>query len=629
MKINVILFLTFCSALPTSIAFTSLPIKASPAASAADAKVTARPDTKLQLNNYDSMSMETLANIANQMGYDAQGLDRVSLTMIAKGYGGAVKGVKTLAQVQNFQAEAARIQAERELNILRQREEASKYLPRGVERAQGRSSVFHATPNGSGFGDMSIGELERVANEMGYVGRGLDRADLIMIAKGYGNTVRGARTLRAQHEFEQKAKLAKMEREQKALEEAEEKRRNDFESMTPNQLRNKVIEMGFNPVGLGRPTMLMICKGYGDSIRGLQRLELNANSVTNGFGGQGQSQQQQQFQQQSYASPANAAPNSMMNQNAAGFGGLPQPQQNPSSWQSTNAAPAPSPVYSSPFGQGGQQQPGQSYTPPAPAVRSSPFGQGGPQQQPLQSYSPPAPAARSSPFGQGGPQQQSVQSYSPPAPAARSSSFGQGGPQQQSVQSYAPPAPAARSSPFGQGGPQQQPQQNPFSAPTSTVRSSPFGQGGQQQPQQNPFSAPSSPFGQGGQQQSQQVQSSIAASTSVPPMRSNPFGQGAQQRPQQNNFSAPASPVNSNPFGQGAQQQSQQNSSPWQNTNAANVSTMQTQYVENAQAGAEAAERWQAEQATSSQQFNQGAANNINYNNYGTMAAEQPRRSGF
>ena len=106
------------------------------------------------------MSMRNLKKVANEMGYDSQGVDRVGLIMIAKGWGSTVRGAKTLRDKAAFENEAARVQAERNESILAQREAAAKYQPQGIERNQGRSGVFGSSPNGSGFGDMSMAELQ-------------------------------------------------------------------------------------------------------------------------------------------------------------------------------------------------------------------------------------------------------------------------------------------------------------------------------------------------------------------------------------------------------------------------------------------------------------------------------------
>jgi hypothetical protein len=223
-------------------------------------------------SGFGDMSMAELQRVANEMGYDGQGLYQADLIMIAKGYGSTVRGAKTLRDKAAFEDEAARVQSERNESIIGQREAAAKYQPRGIERNQGRSSVFGNNPNGAGFGDMSMAELDRIANEMGYDGQGLSQADLIMIAKGYGSTVRGARTLENKIAFENEAKRLKAERDARALAEAEEARRTDYESMSTKQLRNIANDMGYDGLSVDRNGLIMIAKGYGNSVRGAQRL---------------------------------------------------------------------------------------------------------------------------------------------------------------------------------------------------------------------------------------------------------------------------------------------------------------------------------------------------------------------
>ena len=119
---------------------------------------------------------------------------------------------------------------------------------------------------------MSMRNLKKVANEMGYDSQGVDRVGLIMIAKGWGSTVKGAKTLRDKAAFENEAKRLKAERDARALAEAEEARRTDYESMSTKQLRNIANDMGYDGLSVDRNGLIMIAKGYGNSVRGAQRL---------------------------------------------------------------------------------------------------------------------------------------------------------------------------------------------------------------------------------------------------------------------------------------------------------------------------------------------------------------------
>jgi hypothetical protein len=288
MKTSLHLFLAFSSlaTLPLSTAFTSLP--------PAIGNHHGRASTKLFNDRYDSMSMSNLKKVANEMGYDSQGVDRVGLIMIAKGWGSTVRGAKTLRDKAAFENEAARVQAERNESILAQREAAAKYQPQGIERNQGRSSVFGSSPNGSGFGDMSMAELQRVANEMGYDGQGLYQADLIMIAKGYGSTVRGAKTLRDKAAFEDEAARVQSERNESIIGQREAAAKYQPRGIERNQGRSSVFgnnpngagfgdmsmaelqrvanEMGYDGQGLYQADLIMIAKGYGSTVRGAKTL---------------------------------------------------------------------------------------------------------------------------------------------------------------------------------------------------------------------------------------------------------------------------------------------------------------------------------------------------------------------
>jgi uncharacterized protein YihD (DUF1040 family) len=103
--------------------------------------------------DYDTMSMEGLIQTAQGMGYETYQKDKTDLIMICKGYGDAV-GAKRVAD-----GEKPTLQ-------------------------QGGMS------GGIDYDMISIDELRRMANELGFDTYQKDRTDLIMIAKGYADSAR-------------------------------------------------------------------------------------------------------------------------------------------------------------------------------------------------------------------------------------------------------------------------------------------------------------------------------------------------------------------------------------------------------------------------------------------------------
>jgi hypothetical protein len=367
--------------LPLTTAFTSLP------SSSSSSHNSVRPPTQVFSSSYDSMTISELQQIAYQMGYDSKGLDRVDLVMIAQGWGSTVKGARTVQDAHELKNQAARLQAERNANIQAQIQAAAKYQPRGSEALRGRSSVFGSARNGSNFGDMTISELQRVAHEMGYVPQGLDRADLIMIAKGFGSSVRAARTLENQTQFENEARRMKAERDRLALEEAEERRRSNYAGMNIVQLRQVVLERGYDPEGVSRDGMIMIAKGRGDAVRTARKLQYTTAppNTNTGYGTQSTSGAgaipppvpvvPQQAPPNTGYTPAQSATPAFPQQAPPNTGYTPgQPATPPAAQQAppnTGYTPAQSATPAFPQ-QNQQAPPNTGYTPGQPATPSAP-----------------------------------------------------------------------------------------------------------------------------------------------------------------------------------------------------------------------------------------------------------------
>ncbi len=68
---------------------------------------------------------------------------------------------------------------------------------------------------------MTLRELQRVANDYGYDHQGLDRSSLVMIAKGMGRHVRGARSLQNRMAWEDHNSRMQTERVESAQMQAE------------------------------------------------------------------------------------------------------------------------------------------------------------------------------------------------------------------------------------------------------------------------------------------------------------------------------------------------------------------------------------------------------------------------
>ena len=131
---------------------------------------------------------------------------------------------------------------------------------------------------------MSMSELQKLTNQNGYDTLGKDRADLIMICKGYPNAV-NARPLSVIYELEQTAIRTKAERAERqrlddmaALQRKQEddRRRNaehvammkhvDYDTMSVADLKRVVEEKGYNTYQKDRTDLIMICKGYGEAV---------------------------------------------------------------------------------------------------------------------------------------------------------------------------------------------------------------------------------------------------------------------------------------------------------------------------------------------------------------------------
>lgn len=234
MKLLLTSFLfTSLTTLPFSAAFTALPTSVikQPVAP----KVCAREPTRLFMDGFDSMTMEELKKVANQMGYDAQGVDRTGLIMIAKGWGSTVRGARPLSgnyggygyendygtrrngsyfyspENRNYNQQNSRYTNGMGYNNDRGYYNNGAYNNAGYQWGaetsgrtygqRGRGSAG-TTYTGSYLNEegkvpdydrMSLKDLRKVANEMGWdASRVKDRTELIMIAKGWGTSVKNA-----------------------------------------------------------------------------------------------------------------------------------------------------------------------------------------------------------------------------------------------------------------------------------------------------------------------------------------------------------------------------------------------------------------------------------------------------
>ena len=282
--LNLLVFSSLTT-LPFSTAFPVLP----PAF--AKHQAMCRESTHLYNNDYDSMSMGELQKIVtNEKGYEVQGVDRTGLIMIAKGWGSTVRGARLLQDRHLVEDEAAMLKVKRDESALSRAAEASRYQAQENARIQASNQAGNQASSGIGYGDMSTAELTIIAQEKGYDPQGVERAGLIMIAKGHGHSVRGARTLQDKFQMENETS----ERNERSLAQAEAARYQaqeneriqareiaardkvqvpDYASMSIDELRKYANERGYDDQGVNRTGLIMIAKGWGRSVRSARLLQ--------------------------------------------------------------------------------------------------------------------------------------------------------------------------------------------------------------------------------------------------------------------------------------------------------------------------------------------------------------------
>jgi hypothetical protein len=266
---------------------------------------------------YGDMSTAELTIIAQEKGYDPQGVERAGLIMIAKGHGHSVRGARTLQDKFQMENETS----ERNERSLAQAE-AARYQAQENERIQAREIAARDKVQVPDYASMSIDELRKYANERGYDDQGVNRTGLIMIAKGWGRSVRSARLLqdpmesedrpprgaqtpqyRSQSEerperggrtpqprsqWEDQASRMQSDRAGRAQAQPEASRENtpflareqafrssvpDYDRMSMPELKQLANEIGYDSQGLDRTGLIMIAKGMGRHVRGARSLQ--------------------------------------------------------------------------------------------------------------------------------------------------------------------------------------------------------------------------------------------------------------------------------------------------------------------------------------------------------------------
>ena len=235
--------------------------------------------------NYESMPIKDLKQLAVDKGYDTAGVDRGGLIMIAKGWGSLTKAKSVHNDGSMYdQYDQHGNGRERDYGRDNQRRtgkrtradiDEERYYAQQQQQQQQNTRPAPRTQSAkrtrSSYEEMTIEELRDLAVEMGYDPIGMDRTSLIMIAKGWGTSV-NAKPLRgspeaAQAEAEADAlRLLAQENTRRKSRKKAKLSGSDYEEMSIEDLRIVVNDAGYEDVGMDRTSLIMIAKGWGESV---------------------------------------------------------------------------------------------------------------------------------------------------------------------------------------------------------------------------------------------------------------------------------------------------------------------------------------------------------------------------
>ncbi len=272
--------------------------------------------------DYDAMSINQLRQVAETMGYDGRRskVDRTGWLMIAKGYGHTVKGaikVDTAAAANSSMEEAP---------VLLDAETRWK----SNAGARTRAYAEAARNDNPDWDAMSMDQLRQVATTMGYNTRGVDRVGLLMIAKGQGSMVQ-AKLLQNRDGPQTRGDSTFVDAETRWRANAGARSRAhlgsarntepDWDAMSVDQLKRLAIQKGYEvPVrGVDRTGLIMICKGYGNTVVPRPAQQQQQQQPQQGFTGGGSASYLNSFQPPAPAGPTGGTGTSMSQFQAEGL----------------------------------------------------------------------------------------------------------------------------------------------------------------------------------------------------------------------------------------------------------------------------------------------------------------------